>query len=264
VSELFRRRASLRVGESVWDGLRLTFVVRRTLRKRPNLAQGIRVYGLDWRTVGSIMTPGAAVQLSAGYETTAEVVFSGQITRAQQRREGADQVTEITAEDGSDAWGSVTSRVLGGSVALRSLVETLAQDMGLTLTAESAAVLTGVARKSTVLRGYARDQLDVILRSAGYTWSIQDGALQVLREGAALATQAVVLGPQTGLVGDPKPLEKGRGWLVESLMQPKIKPGRTVLLKSERAEGAYRATIVEHHGDTHSQQPWTTRVELRP
>ena len=264
MAQLFGRKMVLRIADREWRGLRVQFQVRRSLRKRPNLARSIRVYGLDLDTIGAIATKGALVQLTAGYEDTAEVIFTGQLSRFEVVNEGADSVVEITARDGGSAWQSTVSRAFGGATTLRSVVETLAADMGLTVAPGTLSGIGGSTRKTTVMRGYARDTLDVVLRSAGYEWSIQDGALQVLRNGAALSRSAVVLSPETGLVNEPKALEKGRGWIVESLMQPKIRPGRTVLLSSRRAAGTYRATIVEHAGDTHSAQPWTTTVELRP
>ena len=261
MSQLFGRRVVLRVGDGEWRDLRVVFAVRRSVRKRPNLARGIRVYGLARDTIGAVMIKGAFVQLSAGYEDTAEVIFSGQLDRAQVIHEGADMCVEITARDGGAAWQRTVSRTFGGSSTIRSVVNALAVDMGLTVAPTAA--ITGSTRRSVVMRGYARDTLDIMLRSAGYEWSIQDGALQVVRVGAAVAGTAVVLSPETGLVSEPKALEKGRGWVVESLMQPKIRPGRVILLRSGTAEGYYRATIVEHEGDTHSPQPWTTRAELR-
>lgn len=264
MAQLFNRKMVLRVADKEWRGLRVVFSVRRSLRKRPNLARSIRVYGLDLDTIGAIATRGALVQLTAGYEGTAEVVFTGQLSRFEVVQDGSDSVVEITAQDGGAAWQRVVSRAFGGATTIRSVVETLAGDMGLTVAPGTAALLTGSTRKTTVMRGFARDTLEITLRSAGYEWSIQDGALQVIKTGAALSRTAVVLSPETGLVGEPKALEKGRGWMVESLLNPKIRPGRTVLLKSKRATGAYRATIVTHDGDTHSAKPWTTKVELRP
>ncbi len=264
MSTLFDRRVVLRIGDLEWTDLRVVFSVRRSTRKRPNLARAIRVYGLSRDTVGSVMAPGSLVQLSAGYATTAEVVFTGQLTRAQVLREGPDLVAEITARDGGTAWQASASRVFGGSVTVASAVASLASDMGLAVSASTLGSITGSTRRTVVARGYARDALDDLLRAAGYEWSIQDGALQVLQVGQALANTAVVLSAGTGLVNEPQPMEKGRGWVVQSLMQPKIRPGRVVVLESVRASGAYRCTVVEHNGDTHSAQPWTTVAELRP
>jgi hypothetical protein len=57
--------------------------------------------------------------------------------------------------------------------------------------------------------------------------------------------------------------EKGSGWVAQSLLQPKIMPGRSVLLQSERATGTYRVVRVVHRGDTHGANVWHSELELR-
>jgi len=261
--QLFGRKLVLRIGDKEWRGLRVAFSVRRSLRKRPNLARSIRVYGLNLETIGAIAVKGALVQLTAGYESTAEVIFTGQLSRFQVVDEGADHPIEITARDGGAAWRKSVSRAFGGATTIRAIVEEMAKEMGLTVSPTVAASITGSTRGSTVMRGYARDTLDITLRSAGYEWSIQDGALQVIKNGSALRKTAVVLSSETGMIGSPRAAEKGNGWIVESLMQPKLKPGRTVILRSKRTTGTYRITAVEHAGDTHSENQWKSIVELR-
>lgn len=263
MAELFGRVAILRVGDREWEGLRIAFDVRRSLRKKPNIAKSIRIYGLNVDNIGEVMTKGALVQLTAGYTSTADVIFSGQLSRAQVVRQGADLAVDITARDGGAAWQRVVSRSVNSSAALRSVVADIASDMGVTVDPATLKGITGSARGSMILRGYARDSLDVVLTAAGYEWSVQDGALQVVRAGASLQNAAVVLSPDTGLVSEPMALEKGRGWTARALMQPRIRPGRIVLLKSKRVTGAFKASVVEHAGDTHSPSRWTTTIELR-
>ena len=263
MSRLFGRRWKLQVGTRSWDGLRVVFSVDRSLTKAPNPAS-ISVYNLSDASRGLLSDKGVTVQLSAGYEDTAEVLFTGTLRRAQHRKDGADIVSEIFAADGQAAWNSTVNAVVGGDRALRDVVRDLATAMGLKVQPSTLAAISGTTRGGTVLRGYAHRDLDILLRSAGYEWSVQDEALQVLRSGAALATDAVKLDEDTGLVGWPEPLEKGKGYTAVSLLQPRIQPGRSVVLRSRVAEGVFRVRRVTHAGDTHSPSNWTSTAELVP
>ena len=277
MSDLLRdRRCRLLVGSRVYesaggpggDGLRVTFTVERSTQRQPNTAQ-IDVYNLG-RDAGETLVRGASVQLVAGYAATAEVIFAGEIIRTVvDRSSPPDSVHSIVCADGLTAWRRSISTSLRGARPLRDVVREVASSMGLTVRPETLAQISGTSRRGVVLRGQASEALETVLRSAGYEWSVQDGALQVLRTGAATAEVASVLSPDSGLVGSPERLyrsvgtrEIADGWRVVSLMQPRIRPGRRVRVESRDVIGTFRARRVVHEGDSHEASPWTTTVEL--
>lgn len=263
--QLWDRRCLLQIGDRQWDSLRVVFRVERSLTKSPNRAE-IAVYNLSPETIGRLNKPGQTVRLTAGYRETAEVIFSGDLQRIQVQRQGADVECQIIARDGGLAWQRAVSAGLSGSdLSLAGAVQRIATAMQLQVSQATRDALAGRRlRRATAMHGQASQSLDVLLRSAGYEWSIQDGALQVLQTGSALAERAVLLSTSTGLVDSPVQAERGSGWVATSLLQPKIRPGRTVRLQAERGSGDYRAVRVVHSGDTHNATPWNTEIELRP
>lgn len=262
--QLFGRRCELQIGNRKWTDLRVTFEVERSLLRSPNKAQ-IAIYNLASQTVGEINQPGAVVSLVAGYQETAEVIFRGDLQRIEVQREGPDLVSRILSRDGGIAWTrGISASLSGGDLSLSGAVQRIATAMGLLVPSTTRDALAGQRlRRAVALHGQGARTLDTLLRSAGYDWSIQSGALQVLAVGAALPERPVILSPQTGLVGSPVQAERGNGWVAQSLLQPKIAPGRAVVLQSERASGDYRVVRVVHRGDTHGAGVWSSELELR-
>lgn len=261
--QLFGRRCELQIGNRKWSELRVSFEVERSLLRSPNKAQ-IAIYNLAAPTVGEINQPGAVVQLIAGYRETAEVIFRGDLQRIEVTRDGADLVSAIIARDGGIAWTrGISAGLSGNDLSLSGAVQRLATAMELTVPAATRTALSGRRlRRAMALHGQGARALDTMLRSNGYEWSIQDGSLQVLAVGGALPDRAVILSSQTGLVESPVQAERGRGWVAKSLLQPKIAPGRAVMLQSERATGTYRVQRVVHRGDTHQAGVWNSEMEL--
>ena len=262
--ELYGRRCELQIGNRRWSDLRVVFEIERSLLKSPNKAM-IAIYNLAASTIGDINQPGAEVSLVAGYRDTAETIFSGQLQRIESQREGPSLACRVLARDGITAWNrGISASLTGGDLFLSGAVQRIATAIGLTVPASTATALGSVRlRRSVALHGYGHRELDTLLRSNGFEWSIQSGSLQVLAVGAPLAERPVILSAQTGLVDSPVQTEKGSGWVAQSLLQPKIMPGRSVLLQSERATGTYRVVRVVHRGDTHGANVWHSELELR-
>src|SRR5690606_13556641 len=113
--------------------------------------------------------------------------------------------------------------------------------------------------------GKASDELDRVLRTAGLQWSVQDGRLQVLRGDEAAAGTAVLLTPETGLVRSPDRVaaavpDAPRILRVRSLLQPTIRCGGAIDIRAAGVKGLFRASRVEHSGDTHGAD-WYTLIE---
>lgn len=260
MSELFRRKCQLTIGPRVWTDLRVAFKVVRSIAKTPNPAE-IAIYNLGPESRGLAEVKGQRVVLAAGYEGSAEVIFSGQITRAEHRKQGPDLSTTIRCRDGHDAWNAYTRRAYRRGAANLTLVLAIAKDMGLVVPPAVLAQISGTQFGPVAFNGRSHGSLDVLLRSLGFEWSIQSGLLQVMPIGASTSQGTVLLSEKTGLVGSPSIMENGRV-MVESLLQPGIRPGRIVLLRSVSRNGEYKAERVTHTGDTHGQQ-WTTQMELK-
>lgn len=251
------------------ENLRVSFKVTKSLTKDPNSAE-IKVYNLSAATRAKLPGKGAKVILQAGYDQTIEQVFIGDARIIESKQEGPDWVTSIECGDGARAAASsrVSTSFAGGTKVadvITKIGKTLKIDLG---------NLSDVARgvKGEFVQGYAAHgssikELDTALKAAGFELSIQDGALQVLAPGAVTTEQVIVLDSSSGLIGSP---EMGSGdkkdkppfLKAKSLLQPALKPGRKVHIKSIQYDGNFRVSKVEHTGDT-AGQDWYSELELQ-
>ena len=104
-------------------------------------------------------------------------------------------------------------------------------------------------------------ELGRLCDSIGYTWSVQDGNLQLLPNGGALAREAILLSPDTGLVGSP---EQGKHGVVKAkaFLVPGLVPGQTVQLQSRGTSGNYRIETAEYTGESRGTGPGSWGVEM--
>jgi hypothetical protein len=281
--ELLGRSYALTVGTSQFTGLRCEFDVKKSLGKDPNTAE-IKIYNLKESTRNALQSSRTAVSrlpvtLLAGYGSSTGILFQGDVRHVDSSREGPDWITKITSGDGERAYqtarlkasfrpGTTISDVVRGAagalgVGLGNLQEALAKPFR-----------GGV---STLQNGYsvsgdAQEILDTVLRSAGFSVSIQDGQLTILRDADTLTLDAVLLSPDTGLIGSPqfgtpesgdKVGAKPPRLKVKSLLNSKIQCGRAIQVQSAQYQGAqYRAEVVHHQGDTHGEA-WFSESELK-
>lgn len=100
-----------------------------------------------------------------------------------------------------------------------------------------------------VLQGDAMKELRRLATKAGLEFSIQDNEFVVVPIGQALATSAIVLSPNTGLIGSPKKAPKGE-LRVKALIVPGLRPRRQVDIRSEQAHGMYVVRKCKYTADT--------------
>jgi hypothetical protein len=268
---LLDRRYRLTVGELATDSLDVRFEVKRTLRPVPGTAE-IEVYNLtaDHRAaLHRARRP--PVQLAAGYAEGTSLLFRGDARRIDNTRDGADWVTTITAGDGEHALRTTRAAVaFGADAPVADVLRYLSERMGVGIGNARAALadasldrLRDVFPRGTVLHGPAARELETLLSSAGFEWSVQDGVLQVLPRGGALQRTAVRLTPSTGLVGVPE-VGRNRVVSVTALLIPDLVPGRLITLESAIVTGVHRIEKATYAGDTTpGAQDWYAHLECR-
>lgn len=261
---LFGRRWRVQVGELDVSSLDIAFTVKRSLQPRPGTCE-LKVYNLDPAHRAELTTARRpVVQLSAGYDPP-PLLFRGDARKVEIERDGADWVAKVTAGDGEHAIRTARGAVsFAAGTSLADVIRALARAMGVGEGNVSAAVASAAQQlpEGAVVRGPAAAELTRLCASAGLSWSVQDGVLQVLPVGRALSRVAVELAPDTGLVGSP---ERGKGSAVKAraLLIPDLVPGRLVSLRSGVVSGAYRIEDVEYTGDTKGDD-WYADLTLRP
>ncbi len=270
---LFGRRYTLTIGDTRVSGLRLAFKIKKTLTKEPNTAD-ISVFNLSETTRHKLQGKGLPVILSAGYEGTEAVIFSGDSRFIDDTRSGPDWVKRIRCGDGERAFQFERFRAsYGPGTAIATVIRDAAGALGVNLGNLNEALSLPFKGGRTLFRnGYtanadAIDVLETLLRGAGFSLSIQNGALQVLQGNAAVPSTAILLSPETGLIGSPElgsPEKKKKPphMKARALLQPLARCGGAFELRSENVKGQFRAEVVEHSGDTAGQE-WYTDLELK-
>lgn len=272
---LFNRQASISVGKggqmgSKLTGLRMTFNVVKTEDAEPNDVRA-SLYNLSPNTRSAFETAGNRIVIEAGYPESLALLAVGDIVTGETSYDHPDIVTSVEAKDGGiglrNARASVTYKA--GTPA-RTMVEELMSGLDVD-NIEITADLSGAFRSAWSTYGNVRDSLDKLAARFGFTWSVQNNTAQITPARQPSQRSAVVLTPQSGLIGIPSKLDTtggnqdgakdAPGVSVTCLLNPALLPGDPIVIESAAFPRAtYRIRRVEHYGDTHGRN-WYSDVE---
>ena len=245
-------------GEAVkFDGLRIVFQVEKTSESTANTAK-ISVYNLGGRGRALAEKEKTIVILEVGYGGGIEQLFYGDITRAYISRQGADWVTTMECGDGSEALRSAhIDKSYAPGTDLKQVINDVAQglvDRGKVVMGSLLGIESEKAQGGISLSGRNKTILDELTAKQGLEWSVQDNVLQILPKDQDSGLQAVLLTPETGLVGSPvkREVDGGLGVEFKALIQPRLTPGRMVRIESREVDGDYKLVEVKFAGDTHA------------
>jgi hypothetical protein len=288
----FDRAYSLVVGPGGGTGteitdLRINFEISKDDRKKPNQSR-IRVWNMAPERRAALEKPGTRCVLKAGYleEDGPLELFQGDVVFAWTAYERADVVTTLELGEGADTYRNavVTLGYPAGATSTKALKD-VAGKMGLPLTMpDDVPVRTWQGGLS--FHGPARGALDKITAGTGLEWSIQGGALQVVRRGGTTNRTVIELAAESGMIGSPERQRQGRqeaaevddqatrrrrrvaaersdfdGWRVRSLLLPTVLPRDRIKLSARGAEGVLAIRDLRHIGDSHSGD-WITELRL--
>lgn len=259
--------------------LRIQFEIKKTLGKSPNECK-LTITNLAERTRAEVEGPpeGLVATLEAGYDGVARHLFTGDVRLAFSEKKGADWETEFTVADGGRAFARarINHSYRPGTPVL-SVLKDAAASMGLALPKE---VLADPALRDQLVSGgafsgFTRDHLTQVLATYGYSWSIQTGRLQILRDEETAGVERAISGGTdgTGMIGSPT-FERHKGskkkgpktmMKVPALLYPELTPGGTVRVDAREIDGRFKLEKVDHKGDTHGtgNDSWTTSVEAK-
>jgi hypothetical protein len=246
------------------SSLDIAFDIRKTLTPKPNVGK-ITVRNLTREHRAVLETAGRlVVELHAGYEEGMSLLYLGEMRAAVTSHHEDTIDTVIQSGDKAGVFAGATIRVpVGAGTTAEEAIRLMARvfsDAGVgagNLEAEFKRQSGAAAIKRRgvlypvggVLSGNLTSYMTSICTAAGLEWSIQDGLLVVLEKGKALATEAIVLSDNSGLVGSPSVSNKGYV-KAKALLNPDIQCGRTVIFDTETTlQGAYRVEKCRYEGD---------------
>jgi hypothetical protein len=257
---------------TILDGLRCKFQVKKSLEQTPNQCV-LTVYNISQDRRASLEQKHVRVLLEAGYEDTVRQIYSGDARIVHSTQQGPDWVTEFRCGDGERAYTRATfSETYAPGATVEQVVRAAAAAMGIDPGNAVEKVLStrGPGSLDQYVYGYAfhgkaSDALSEIAKSLGLTWSIQDGRLQFLRSTEAAGGEVIVISKDSGLVDSPtfSTPKEGEGeprLTVKSMLQPSLRCGGVVEVRSRFVSGQFKIHALTHDGDTHAG-PWYSTIE---
>lgn len=274
---LFGRETRVVVDTLELAGHRVFFKVEKSLKPEPNQCE-LSIWNLneDQRAALEALRPktpeatrGIPTLIEAGYKDATSQIWLGDLRDVESLPDGPDWVTTLTSGDGEKATQHARIKASYGpktpvDTVLRAIVRSLGVGEGNLAKVVNQLRISGAGKllaNGAVLSGSAARELTDFCNSADLEWSIQDGAIQFLDRGKALAQQAIELGPETGLVGSPTVDNEGM-LKARMLIIPDVRPGALVKMASRRITGNYRIENATWTGDTHAGD-WYIDIEAK-
>lgn len=270
-TRLFGRAVRVIIDGLLIEDLRVQLKVKKTSKKEPNECH-LTIWNLSPESRKALSSKGAKVIVEAGYVGSIARIFSGNARSVDHLHDGPNWLTKVQCGDGETAYryALVTESFKPGT-AVADVFAKAAQATGLDVTDAVNTVRVRVSDQFTqgyTAHGRAALEVDRLLKGRGLEHSIQNGKLQVLPTGTATREQAVLLSPDTGLIGSPEHgtaerKTKAQALKAKSLLQPDLAPGRKCRIESEAITGDFRIETVEHKGDTAGGE-WYSEIECFP
>lgn len=259
------------------------FTIKGADEESPNTAE-IRIYNLSDATADIIQNNFTNVTVQAGYQKAQYgVIFDGTIKQFRRGKErSVDTYLDILAAENDLEYNfsTINSNVPAGTTP-QEIAKKVAASMRLPIK-QLPSEMGGVLPRGKVLWGMSRAHLRQIAIWSGASWSIQDGAINMLDLTGYLPGEQVVINSQSGMVGIPEQTDEGIK--VRVLLNPNLNIGGLVKINNKdinqttsqvnltlpagqgqlpfnvragiafpasiSADGDYRMYVIEHSGDT--------------
>jgi len=238
--ELFNRVIKISIEDIKIEKLRMTFNITKTMSNELENAN-ITIYNLSNNTRNKIRrttylderVQGSPVIVEAGYSDLVQQVFSGEVTFISHEKKMANIITSLDASNQYLTCSTANvEKSFSKGVTAKELVEYLISQLGLDPQIETVKEILNNKRfdRNYILSGQIRSNLNQITKLLDLSWTIQDKKLIILKQGQPLSMQAIEVSSNNGLISVKRTNE---GYDFFSLLNPQIKPGHLVYLKSK-------------------------------
>lgn len=276
-AEQFGRVVRVQVGELDVSGLDVEFSIKRTLASGHAGSCDLKIYNLSEshrREITAAPRRTTYVAVDAGYESSGvSRLFTGDLRKAVPSLESPTWTLDVSAGDGDHAIRTArVNRSFAAGSSLSDVVGHIARAMGVGI-GNAAEVVRGAGfaagggafTDGTVARGLASAELSRLCASAHLQWSIQNGNLELLPIGGTLQRTAILLGPDSGMVGSPKIINPRRRVIeVTALIQAGLVPGQAIVVRSKVIEGTFRITEATYKGSLFGPEFYVTMTAHAP
>lgn len=284
----FKRKWNLLVSDESGDGLDLSplqceFEIVKKDTQTPNKAT-FTVYNLSDQTISRMRKSFTKIIVNAGYVDNFGMIFTGNIKGFFEGKNGVDKYLKIYAGDGDKAYNyTIINKTLAAGLSPSDQTKALSEAMGININYQSELSQTQLPR-GKVFYGRPQEYMRQVANTESCTWSIQDGQIVMLKRTELLPNTAVLLTPNTGLIGTPVRNEDGIDG--QCLLNPLLKIGAAVKidqtlindadvdyntdnkkdkkdkkeLSSINVDGEYRLISITHVGSTRGND-WYTKFK---
>ena len=270
MTEQLGRRAILEYDGKRWEGLRMAFDAGKSGKQDKAT---VKVWGLaqDSRKRFA-QNEDKKVRLYAGYGEDIQLLFSGDLSKANSVSNGPEWVTSLELGDGEKSRQDdrVSASFKPGTAFKKILKEVVDSFKNVDAVEAGKKILSGDVSggvdtlfAGVSLLGNSHDILEEELKKVGYSFVIQDGILLLVKDGGVVPRAFIPeISSASGMIGSPEVGEKGRVKVV-NLLAPNIRPKHRVKLVSRHLSGEYRVENIQHKGDTDATE-WYSTMELSP
>lgn len=286
MSKQYLRKATLIIGagSDLLDVSELHFTFKTTAHtlQTPGTLQ-LRLFNPAPNTIKKILDEGAQIVLSAGYNESFGIIFTGDIIQVRSGREnGTDTYLDISAADGDKIYNeSFVNVTLPAGTNATARLNQIATSGQFKINQIPDNLPTEQLPRGRVYFGLARDHLRTTCATVGANWSISNGQIDIVAENAYKAGDVPEINSQTGMIGVP--MQTLEGIAVKCLLNPGISQGIKVHLDNSSiqqyqadlsyganaqnaiippldGQGFYKVLYCTHTGDTRGQEWYTDFV----
>jgi hypothetical protein len=259
MATLYKRNINLTVqdletrDQYKFDGLRIAFDFVKSYEGIPNSGT-ITIYNVSKDARAPLDKVGNVLVLRGGYGNENKQLLTGSILKSETTDEGVDIVTSLEIGDGAIALASAhVSQVFPkGNTELNILEAAVAslKDEGISLASnfDTTPFETKLPRAVSVSED-AKSVLTEYTQKRGYTWSVQDSQLQILKLDKGTTEPAIKLGPQTGLIGTP--VTSFSNISFKTLLISELAVGRKVVIDLPTVTGNFVVLKLNGRGDNY-------------
>lgn len=232
----------------------------------------LRIFGQPLERMNQLTTIGPinsaimfnnSVLVAAGDDNSMQTVYSGTIWEAWAEFQGVPEVPlNIVGLGGLAAsLKPVGALSYNGAADVATIMQTLAETMGLAF--ENNGV--SVQLSNPYFPGTALAQVRACARAADIYYAIDRGTLAIWPKNGARQGDAVLISPETGMVGYPS--FASNGLTLTTLFNPAIKPGGVVQVDSSLQVARGQWTVLQVQHSLQSETPngqWFTQILAVP
>jgi hypothetical protein len=166
--------------QPVTEGFRIGFRIEKDTSSTVNKAE-VRIYNLSEASRGYAEKNAKVIELLAGYGSTPKLIFRGDVGRCISTKEGSDVITKFEVGDGMVSYQqSRLDLSFKAGTTVKDIFDSLISALGLTK-GDQTSVPNKTFLRGLTLSGPARDHLDYLAQKFELEWSIQNGAVQIVK-----------------------------------------------------------------------------------